>query len=91
VTQLDRTVRDRVTDDVAETAHELINVTDDTFLSGRDPTGIAAGAIYAACLYHNVKATQVEIADVAGVTQVTIRNNYPKLAEAAENDPDFNA
>lgn len=45
-------------------------------LSGKSPTGFAAAAIYAAGLYENEKKTQEEIAEVADVTEVTIRNRY---------------
>jgi len=47
--------------------------------SGRGPTGIAAAALYVAALINNEKRTQREVADVAGVTEVTIRNRYKEL------------
>ena len=47
--------------------------------SGRGPTGIAAAALYVAALMNNEKKTQREVADVAGVTEVTIRNRYKEL------------
>jgi len=49
--------------------------------SGRGPTGIAAAALYVAALLHGEKRTQREVADVAGVTEVTIRNRYKELLE----------
>lgn len=54
-------------------AHELT--------SGRGPTGIAAAALYVSALIHNERRTQREVADVAGVTEVTIRNRYKELLE----------
>lgn len=47
--------------------------------SGRGPTGIAAAALYVAALINSEKRTQREVADVAGVTEVTIRNRYKEL------------
>ncbi len=47
--------------------------------SGRGPTGIAAASLYVAALMNNEKRTQREVADVAGVTEVTIRNRYKEL------------
>ncbi|HDP73725.1 MAG TPA: transcription initiation factor IIB [Candidatus Woesearchaeota archaeon] len=47
--------------------------------SGRGPTGIAAAALYVAALLNGEKRTQREVADVAGVTEVTIRNRYKEL------------
>jgi len=49
--------------------------------SGRGPTGMAAAALYVAALMKGEKKTQREVADVAGVTEVTIRNRYKELLE----------
>ncbi len=49
--------------------------------SGRGPTGVAAAAIYIASVICGDRRTQREVADVAGVTEVTIRNRYKELAE----------
>lgn len=48
-------------------------------ISGRGPTGVAAAALYIASAMHGEKRTQKEVADVAGVTEVTIRNRYREL------------
>ncbi|MGV8176984.1 MAG: transcription initiation factor IIB [Candidatus Bilamarchaeaceae archaeon] len=48
-------------------------------ISGRGPTGVAAAALYIASALHGEKRTQKEVADVAGVTEVTIRNRYREL------------
>jgi transcription initiation factor TFIIB len=47
--------------------------------TGKDPIGMAAAALYIACLQHNEKKTQKDIAEAAGVTEVTIRNRYKAL------------
>ncbi|MFZ5955701.1 MAG: transcription initiation factor IIB [Nanoarchaeota archaeon] len=49
--------------------------------SGRGPAGIAAAALYVAALLNNEKKTQREVADVAGITEVTIRNRYKELLD----------
>jgi transcription initiation factor TFIIB len=49
--------------------------------SGRGPTGVSAAAIYIASVLLGERRTQREVADVAGVTEVTIRNRYKELAE----------
>lgn len=49
--------------------------------SGRGPTGVAAAAIYIASILCGDRRTQREVAEVAGVTEVTIRNRYKELAE----------
>jgi transcription initiation factor TFIIB len=48
-------------------------------ISGRGPTGVSAAALYIASAMHGEKKTQKEVADVAGVTEVTIRNRYREL------------
>ncbi|MFQ6065011.1 MAG: transcription initiation factor IIB family protein [Candidatus Bathyarchaeia archaeon] len=47
--------------------------------SGKDPMGLAAAALYIACLQSNEKKTQKDIAEAGGVTEVTVRNRYKSL------------
>ena len=49
--------------------------------SGRGPAGIAAAALYVSALMNDEKKTQREVADVAGITEVTIRNRYKELID----------
>jgi transcription initiation factor TFIIB len=49
------------------------------FAAGKDPMGLAAAALYIACLQCNEKITQKDIAEAAGVTEVTVRNRYKAL------------
>jgi len=56
--------------------------------SGRGPTGIAAAALYVAALIHGEKRTQREVADIAGITEVTIRNRYKELLIKLDLDKD---
>ena len=61
-------------------AVDILNQARDAELtSGRGPTGIAAASLYVAALMNNEKRTQREVADIAGVTEVTIRNRYKEL------------
>lgn len=57
--------------------------------SGRGPTGIASAALYVAALINGEKRTQREVADVAGVTEVTIRNRYKELLEKLDLEKDI--
>ncbi len=50
--------------------------------TGKGPAGIAAGAIYVANKLSGEGKTQKEVAETAGVTEVTLRNRYKELAEA---------
>ncbi len=47
--------------------------------AGKDPMGLAAAALYIACLKNHEKKTQKDIAEAAGVTEVTVRNRYKTL------------
>ena len=47
--------------------------------SGKSPKGVAASALYTACLMCGEKRTQSQVADVTGVTEVTIRNGYKEF------------
>jgi transcription initiation factor TFIIB len=47
--------------------------------AGKDPMGLAAAALYIACLQNSEKKTQKDIAEAAGVTEVTVRNRYKAL------------
>jgi len=51
-------------------------------VTGKDPMGLAAASLYVACVLEGEKKTQKEIADVANVTEVTVRNRYKGLKEA---------
>jgi transcription initiation factor TFIIB len=55
---------------------------DKDVISGKGPTGCAAAAIYIASVLEGERKTQREVADVVGVTEVTIRNRYKEMAEA---------
>ncbi|MFX1492053.1 MAG: transcription initiation factor IIB family protein [Promethearchaeota archaeon] len=48
-------------------------------ISGKAPSGLAAASIYLASIIEGHRSTQREIADVANVTEVTIRNRYKEL------------
>ncbi|MEB3844860.1 MAG: transcription initiation factor IIB [Desulfurococcales archaeon] len=50
--------------------------------AGKDPSGLAAAAVYLAALKHGLRKTQKEVAQVAGVTEVTVRNRYKEIDKA---------
>jgi transcription initiation factor TFIIB len=52
-------------------------------VTGKNPMGLAATSLYVACVLEGEKKTQKEIAEVANVTEVTIRNRYKGLKEAS--------
>jgi transcription initiation factor TFIIB len=73
---------------VRNRAGEILSVTVEAGLdSGRSPTGLAGAAIYYAALLVGKKRTQSEIAEVARVTEVTIRNRYQEQVSLRGETP----
>ena len=70
----------------AKTLEILKNATDKELTSGRGPTGIAAASLYIATILCGERRTQREVAETAGVTEVTIRNRYKELSEKLDID-----
>ena len=48
-------------------------------ISGKDPKGLCAGALYFICKSYNKKISQKEIANLIGVTEVTLRSRYKEI------------
>jgi transcription initiation factor TFIIB len=48
-------------------------------ISGKDPRGLAAAALYMACLANDDKRIQKDVALAAGTTEVTLRNRLRGL------------
>ncbi|MBE3136936.1 MAG: transcription initiation factor IIB [Thermoplasmata archaeon] len=67
-------VRAKTVEILREAAHRELT-------SGRGPTGMAAASLYIASVLCGERRTQREVADVAGVTEVTIRNRYKELTK----------
>jgi transcription initiation factor TFIIB len=59
----------------------LKQAVDNELTSGRGPTGVAAAALYIASIQCGERRTQREASEVAGITEVTIRNRYKELIE----------
>ena len=68
----------RMAEDILKQAEEQ------ELVSGKGPTGLAAASIYISSIKSNQRRTQREVADVAAVTEVTVRNRYKELVEELE-------
>jgi transcription initiation factor TFIIB len=67
---------------VEEIANKILVTSSNLKLtSGRGPSGIAAATFYIASVLVGERRTQREIAEIAKVTEVTIRNRYKELVE----------
>ncbi|MFP4186038.1 MAG: transcription initiation factor IIB [Thermoplasmata archaeon] len=72
---------------VQKMAKEIIDQAENReLLSGKGPTGLAAATIYIASINGGERRTQREVADVAAVTEVTIRNRYKELVDKLDID-----
>lgn len=61
-------------------ATKILQTAEETKISaGKDPMGLAAAALYVACVTNGESKTQRDVAEAAGVTEVTIRNRYKGL------------
>ena len=54
-------------------------------LTGKDPRGLAAAALYMACMDLDDRRIQKEVAEAAGTTEVTLRNRLRGLEETLRN------
>lgn len=77
-----------LSNEVEQQAHELLDTAKEQAIhSGKSPVGLAAAAVYAASLLTNEKTTQSAVSDVSDISEVTIRNRYQELVEAASPVP----
>lgn len=73
-------------EEVIEEAVELCErIKEQGVHSGYSPSGVAAGVLYAHSRSEGMGHTQSEIADLAEVTEVTVRNNYPRILRYADD------
>ncbi len=64
-------------------ALEILKKAEEARISaGKDPMGLAAAALYVSCTLEGEDKTQRDVAEAAGVTEVTIRNRYKGLRSA---------
>lgn len=71
-----------VPSDLERRARELAEAaTDSGLAAGRNPSGVAAGCLYAAASDAGFDLTQAEAADVADVSAVTVRKTYQAVRE----------
>ena len=55
------------------------DITKNDISGGKDPMGMAATVLYISCIKTGENITQTDIANAAGVTEVTIRNRFKDL------------
>ncbi|MFA1612462.1 transcription factor TFIIB cyclin-related protein [Halobellus rubicundus] len=60
-------------------AKELLDTVDETVKSGKSPRSLAAAAVYCSSLLHNEMRTQEQVAEVADLSETTIRERYQEM------------
>jgi len=72
-------------DEVERRARELLRTgAEENVHVGKSPVGLAAAAVYAASRLVGHQITQSAVSDVSDMSEVTIRNRYQELLDAAE-------
>jgi transcription initiation factor TFIIB len=65
---------------IEKTIIRILNIYISNFsTSGKDPKGLCAGALYLVCKIRNKRISQKEVANLVGVTEVTLRSRYKEL------------
>ncbi|MHA1264119.1 MAG: transcription initiation factor IIB [Candidatus Helarchaeota archaeon] len=57
----------------------LFSIKNKGIILGKDPKGVAAAAIYLACVENGERRSQTAISTATGITEVTLRNRYKEL------------
>ncbi|KXA93434.1 transcription initiation factor IIB [candidate division MSBL1 archaeon SCGC-AAA259E17] len=70
----------------AEAMEIIRRAQEEKLTSGKSPSGTAAAAIYIAILERGEWRTQRDVAEAAGVTEITIRNRCKEIAEELEEE-----
>ena len=72
----------KLSNEVQNKTIEILKIAaEKSLITGRGPTGNAAASLYIASVITGERRTQREIADVAGVTEVTVRNRYKEIVK----------
>lgn len=83
---LDEKISDR--QEMRNTAEKLLDISEEENIhSGKSPTAMAAGSIYAAALLQDEDLTQKEVGKVTKKSTVTIRNRYQEMLEVHNQRP----
>jgi transcription initiation factor TFIIB len=65
------------------TKHQAIDIMNDVVKSGlsagKDPMGLAATVVYASCVRTGERKSQIDNANAADITEVTIRNRFKEI------------
>ena len=71
-----------------KTKHQAMTLMNDVvktgISAGKDPMGLAATVLYASCIKTGEQKTQVDLANAAQITEVTIRNRFKDLKNRLE-------
>ena len=72
-----------------KTKHQAINLNDvvnSGLSAGKDLMGLAATVVYASCVRTGEQKSQIDIANAADITEITIRNTFKDLIQYCQED-----
>jgi transcription initiation factor TFIIB len=73
-------IKTNLNENTKRRAMDVMNsLTEREISAGKDPMGFAATVLYVSCLNAGVNIRQADIADAAGITEVTLRNRFKDL------------
>ena len=65
----------------------MVTVTKTEISAGKNPMGLAGAVLYLSCKEYDEEITQNKIAEIAGVTQVTLRHDIDIILEVIKTMP----
>jgi len=72
----------KASDDATQLSLQIVNKSIDKGLGGRNPMTLAAAAVYLACLITGEDSRQSDVADAAGVSEVSVRECVKAMRQA---------
>jgi transcription initiation factor TFIIB len=64
----------------------MSNLTNKEISAGKNPMGLATTVLYMSCVKTGEHRTQKEVAQAAGITDVTLRNRFKDLKDKLQLD-----
>ena len=78
-------LKSRISEKTQRRAREILMKAEQMRISaGKAPMGLAASALYMACILEGEDKSQRDVAEASGVMEVTIRNRYKDLRLALD-------
>jgi transcription initiation factor TFIIIB Brf1 subunit/transcription initiation factor TFIIB len=75
-----------LSDKIYKTSHKICNyIEEEDYLVKHIPLSRTAGCLYYTCMYYNINISKYDIANVCGVSEVTINKCYQKICKIKDD------